>query len=152
MRSILAYGSLSLAAPDSQYRTDSPNCFRYITLSPSQTTSLLLFINVELPYCMTLQFTTVVKRYQHSETRVAWYLPCLLVTRQITGVRSGGGGGQGGHVPPPPTFQSGGQRYVCAPTLSDPEFRDVPPPPILSRSYAIANVVITLEFLILSQT
>ena len=29
------------------------------------------------------------------------------------------------HVPPP-TFQSGGQRYVCAPPLSDPEFRDVP--------------------------
>ena len=47
-------------------------------------------------------------------------------------------GGQGGHVPP--TFQSGGQRYVCAPPpLSDPEFRDVPPPPphILSRSYAV---------------
>ena len=37
----------------------------------------------------------------------------------------------------PPHFSEGGggQRNVCAPPLSDPEFRDVPPPHILSRSY-----------------
>ena len=44
-----------------------------------------------------------------------------------TGV--GTGGGARGACAPPPTFQSGGQRYVCAPLLSDPEFGDVPPPP-----------------------
>ena len=68
------------------------------------------------------------------------------VTPICTGVGTGGGG-QGGHVPPP-TFQSGRQRYVCAPPLSDPEFRDVPPH-ILSRSYAVDMVYLVNIFAII---
>ena len=39
----------------------------------------------------------------------------------FTGV--GTGGGARGHVPPPLFRGGGGQRYVCDPPLSDPEFR-----------------------------
>ena len=54
---------------------------------------------------------------------------------KYTGVGTGGGGARG-HVPPPPLFRVGGKDMFVPPPLSDPEFRDVPPP-ILSRSYAV---------------
>ena len=48
-------------------------------------------------------------------------IPCCVLN--CTGVGTEGARG----ACAPHTFQSGGQRYVCAPPLSDPEFRDVPP-------------------------
>ena len=69
------------------------------------------------------------------------YLVKLVFRYDIT-LRRKRGGGQGGHVPPPHFRVGGGQRYVCAPPpLSDPEFRGVPPPPILSRSYAVESYI-----------
>ena len=61
--------------------------------------------------------------YAYDPSQLVYIIPSQISSNQQHWRRKRGGG-QGGHVPP--TFQSGGQRYVCAPPLSDPEFRDVP--------------------------
>ena len=51
------------------------------------------------------------------------------------------GGGKGGACAPPLFSVGGKDMFVPPPPLSDPEFRDVPPPYILSRSYAVVDTI-----------
>ena len=101
---------------------------------------------------------------------ISFYTGVGLSQRQGMSLYTGvGSGGQGGHVPPPHFWEGGGKICLCPPPLSDPEFRprhraywylwrhfgvacitvlgpsDVPPPHILSRSYAVAIVTLSIK-------